>query len=150
MTARASGRGARFRGVYSTVFPEIAGYVRRRCGGAEADDVLAQVFAVAWRRLDDVPPPPQDRLWFFGVARKALADAERSARRRHRLGLRLAPEALVASQPVASPDRAADRVLPAPPAGRLAVRPAYPQRGPGSARVGARPHSARSSAALAQ
>src|SRR5260370_1007075 len=124
MTARASGRGARFRGVYSTVFPEIAGYVRRRCGGAEADDVLAQVFAVAWRRLDDVPPPPQDRLWFFGVARKALADAERSARRRHRLGLRLAAEALVASQPVASPDRAAERVLAARCSAPLNARPA--------------------------
>src|SRR5260370_17603997 len=114
MTAAAADRAARFERLYSTVFPEIAGYVRRRCGGAEADDVLAQVFAVAWRRLDDVPPPPQDRLWSFGVARKALADAERSARRRHRLGLRLAPEPLVPTQPVTSPHRTPQPVLPPP------------------------------------
>src|SRR5260370_25733099 len=101
MTAAAADRAARFERLYSTVFPEIAGYVRRRCGGAEADDVLAQVFAVAWRRLDDVPPPPPDRLWSFGVARKALADAERSARRPHRPAPPLAPQALVARPPVA-------------------------------------------------
>src|SRR5258708_33445282 len=123
MTAAAADRAARFERLYSTVFPEIAGYVRRRCGGAEADDVLAQVFAVAWRRLDDVPPPPQDRLRFFGVARKALADAERSARRRHRLGPRLAAAALVASQPVARPDRATERVLAARCAAPLNARP---------------------------
>src|SRR5258708_5042737 len=126
MTAAAADRAARFERLYSTVFPEIAGYVRRRCGGAEADAVLAQVFALAWRPLGDVPPPPppQDRLWFCGVPRKALADAERSARRRHRLGLRLAAEALVASQPVASPDRAAERVLAARCSAPLNARPA--------------------------
>src|SRR5258708_35655397 len=103
MTAAAADRAARFERLYSTVFPEIAGYVRRRCGGAEADDVLPQVFAVAWRRLGDVPPPPQDRLWAFGGARKALAHAQRSARRRHPLGLRPARRAPRATPPDASP-----------------------------------------------
>jgi len=96
------------------MFPEIAGYVRRRCGGAEADDVLAQVFTVAWRRLDHIPSPPQDRLWMFGVARKTLADAERSARRRWRLGLRLATEAVASGHAYPGPDHhdpAAERVL---------------------------------------
>lgn len=109
MTAAAD-RTARFERLYATTFPEIAGYIRRRCGGAEADDVLAQVFTVAWRRLDHIPSPPQDRLWMFGVARKTLADAERSARRRQRLGVRLATEALVSGQAHRSPDCAAERV----------------------------------------
>lgn len=109
MTAAAD-RTARFERLYATTFPEIAGYVRRRCGGAEADDVLAQVFTVAWRRLDHIPSPPKDRLWMFGVARKTLADAERSARRRRRLSVRLATEALVSSQANRSPYPAAERV----------------------------------------
>ena len=111
MTAAASERAARFERLYATMFPQIAGYVRRRCDGAEADDVLAQVFTVAWRRLDGISQPPQDRLWLFGVARKALADAERSARRRHRLGLRLAMQARVTGQPGPSTDPAVECLL---------------------------------------
>lgn len=106
-----SQRTAHFERLYTTMFPEIAGYVRRRCGGAEADDVIGQVFAVAWRRFDDIPRPPQDRLWLFGVARRALAEAERATRRRRRLGLRLAAEAIVASPSAAAPDPAAERVI---------------------------------------
>jgi len=114
MTAATADRAARFERLYATVFPDIAGYVRRRCGGAESDDVLAQVFTVAWRRLDQIPAPPQDRLWMFGVARKTVADAERSARRQRRLGMRLAAEALISGQDASSPgspDLAAERVL---------------------------------------
>lgn len=114
MTAAAAERAARFERLYAAVFPDIAGYVRRRCAGAEADDVLAQVFTVAWRRFDHIPAPPQDRLWMFGVARKTLADAERSARRQRRLGMRLATEVLISGQADSSPDSAdpaAERVL---------------------------------------
>jgi len=114
MTAVAADRGARaarFERLYGAMFGEIAGYLRRRCQGAEADDVLAQVFTVAWRRLDDVPDPPGDRLWLFGVARRALAEAERSARRRNRLGRVLAADAIVTSQRPAGGDPASDRVL---------------------------------------
>jgi len=107
MTAAAADRAARFERLYDRVFPEIAGYVRRRCGGADADDVIAQVFTVAWRRLDHIPSPPQDSLWMFGVARKTLADAERSARRQRRLGLRLASEAIIDRQAESSWDSAA-------------------------------------------
>jgi RNA polymerase sigma-70 factor (ECF subfamily) len=107
MTAAAADRTARFERLYARVFPEIAGYVRRRCGGPDADDVIAQVFTVAWRRLDHIPSPPQDRLWMFGVARKTLADAERSARRQRRLGLRLASQALIGGQTESSLDSAA-------------------------------------------
>jgi len=107
MTPAAADRTARFERLYARVFPEIVGYVRRRCGGADADDVIAQVFTVAWRRLDHIPSPPQDRLWMFGVARKTLAESERSARRQRRLGVRLANEALIGGGTVTSLDGAA-------------------------------------------
>ena len=79
-----------FEALYAAHFQEIAAYVRRRVAPEDADDVTAQVFTVAWRRLGSVPDPPADRLWLYGVARNCVADAERAARRRRRLHDRLA------------------------------------------------------------
>lgn len=44
-----------------------------------ADDVVADVFLVAWRRLDDVPPEPLP--WLLGVARRVVANRRRGAAR---------------------------------------------------------------------
>ncbi len=81
-----------FEALYTAHFQEIAAYVRRRVPPPDADDVTAQVFTVAWRRMGSVPDPPRDRLWLFGVARNCVADAERAARRRRRLHDRLLAE----------------------------------------------------------
>jgi RNA polymerase sigma factor (sigma-70 family) len=81
-----------FEAFYVAHFQEIAAYVRRRVPAEDADDVVAQVFAVAWRRSGSVPAPPQDRLWLFGVARNGVAEQQRSARRRLRLHARLSAE----------------------------------------------------------
>src|SRR5215469_5267737 len=89
-------RSASFENLYTARYQEIAGYVQRRVAQHDADDVIAQVFAVAWRRLDQVPAQPGDRLWLFGVARKCVADHDRSRRRRLRLGVRLASDAVTA------------------------------------------------------
>jgi RNA polymerase sigma-70 factor (ECF subfamily) len=65
---------------------DLLGYALRRAAGREdAADVVAETFLVAWRRLDAVPAPPGDRLWLFGVARRALANQVRGERRRDRL-----------------------------------------------------------------
>jgi RNA polymerase sigma-70 factor, ECF subfamily len=51
-------------------------YAVRRLGVADdAGDAVADTFAVAWRRIAEVPPPPQDRLWLYGVARRVVAEA---------------------------------------------------------------------------
>ena len=42
-----------------------------------ADDVIADVFLVAWRRLEEVPADPLP--WLLGVARRTLANRCRSA-----------------------------------------------------------------------
>lgn len=54
--------------------------VRGDASRADADDLVAEVFVVAWRRLDDVPaddPVP----WLLGVARNVRRNQERSRRR---------------------------------------------------------------------
>jgi len=69
----------------------VRAFVRRRIGDDDADDVVAEVFVVAWRRLDAVPAAP--RTWLLGVARKLLANRFRSAKRQRALFERLAYEA---------------------------------------------------------
>jgi RNA polymerase sigma factor (sigma-70 family) len=59
--------------------------VRRVSPGVDPDDVVAEVFSVAWRRLRQVPAGPEALPYLFAVARRVVANAERSARRRHRL-----------------------------------------------------------------
>jgi len=53
----------------------VLAYARRRTMQAVADDVVADVFLIAWRRVDDVPA---ERLpWLLGVARRVLANQRR-------------------------------------------------------------------------
>ncbi len=87
-------RRRRFEELYADFYRPITGYVRRRLGtdGREADDATAEIFVVAWRRLGDVPPPPEDRLWLYGVARKIATQSRRSGKRRGRLLDRIARE----------------------------------------------------------
>jgi RNA polymerase sigma-70 factor, ECF subfamily len=69
-----------FRAHYSDV---LAYALRRLRDRSAAEDVAAQTFAVAWRRLDRMP---SDALpWLFGVARLVIRNETRSARRRSRL-----------------------------------------------------------------
>jgi len=68
-----------FEEVYSRHASAVKGYAMRRTDPARADDVVAEVFLVAWRRLDDIPAEP--RPWLFGVARRVLANERRRAAR---------------------------------------------------------------------
>jgi RNA polymerase sigma-70 factor (ECF subfamily) len=56
-------------------------YVVRRVRPDQVDDVLADVFLVVWRRLDDVPAD-EALPWCYGVAHLCVANAYRSERRR--------------------------------------------------------------------
>ena len=77
----------------------VRAYARRRIGRDEADDVVADVFVVAWRRIADVPAEP--RTWLLGIARRVLANRHRSAKRQRALYERLAREAETAPAGVA-------------------------------------------------
>jgi RNA polymerase sigma factor (sigma-70 family) len=86
-------RAERFRTLYTDNFSRIVGYALRRTGTPEdAADVAAEVFLVAWRRLDDVPDGEETRLWLYGTARRVLANHHRGARRRSALRDVLAAE----------------------------------------------------------
>jgi RNA polymerase sigma-70 factor (ECF subfamily) len=86
-------RTARFEDLYAATFHHLLGYAMRRCTATEdAADVVAEVFAVCWRRLDVVPEGPEARLWLYGVARNVLAEQHRGAARRRDLSWALAAE----------------------------------------------------------
>jgi RNA polymerase sigma factor (sigma-70 family) len=85
-------RAGEFESAYSAYFHDIALYVARRVEAHEVEDVVAKVFLVAWRRFEQVPAPPEDRLWLFGVARRCVANHARSATRALRLQSKLARE----------------------------------------------------------
>jgi RNA polymerase sigma-70 factor (ECF subfamily) len=89
----------------------LAYAVRRAADEHDAADVLAETFLVAWRRLDDIPSGDQALMWLYAVARRILANQQRSERRRKRLAERLGHELVGALQAVAPPEPAAVPIL---------------------------------------
>jgi RNA polymerase sigma factor (sigma-70 family) len=81
----------------------LAYALRRTTDVQDGADVLAETFLVAWRRLDDVPRGDAARLWCYGVARRVLANQQRSERRRERLAERLRRELPAALESVSTP-----------------------------------------------
>ncbi len=67
----------------------VLAYARRRVAGPEdAEDVVVEVFATAWRRRDVVPDEALP--WLYATAGNVIAHVIRSDSRRTRLGARLA------------------------------------------------------------
>jgi RNA polymerase sigma factor (sigma-70 family) len=86
-------RTDRFRRLFAETERELLAYVLRRVDhAADAADVVAETFLVAWRRIDDVPLSDEARLWLYGVARRQLANQRRGELRRSRLADRLRAE----------------------------------------------------------
>src|SRR5699024_11755595 len=89
-----------FDALYRAHHQELLAFVRRRSLVGDAEDVVAETFVVAWRRIDDVPDPA--RGWLFAVARNILRNHERSHHRLRSLQVHLAGQG-----PAYSPDPAA-------------------------------------------
>ncbi|MDQ6726809.1 MAG: sigma-70 family RNA polymerase sigma factor [Actinomycetota bacterium] len=80
----------RFRRLYETHYAAVLAYARRRTLDADdAQEVVAEVFTVAWRRLANVPEGDDALPWLYGVGRRVLANQWRGNRRRTDLWTRL-------------------------------------------------------------
>lgn len=66
----------------------VRAYVLRRIDPATADDVVSEVFVVAFRRLDEVPAEPLP--WLLATARRILANHRRGVGRRDAAATHLA------------------------------------------------------------
>jgi len=74
-----------FDALFESHFDSVYRYCLRRLGAVDAEDAAAEVFAVAWRRIDEMPGPDVERAWLFGVAYKVVGNHFRGRRRRARL-----------------------------------------------------------------
>lgn len=84
-------REGRFDDLFTATYAEVLAFaIRRTEDRGTAEDVAAETFAVAWRRLEDVPGEPLG--WLYAVARNLISNQRRSERRRGRLLSRLSAE----------------------------------------------------------
>jgi RNA polymerase sigma factor (sigma-70 family) len=79
-----------FRALFETNYSALVRYAcHRGLDRDEADDLIAGIFEVAWRRLDEIPRGDEAVLWLYGVAFNQLRNLRRSKRRHQRLVARL-------------------------------------------------------------
>ena len=83
---------ARFTALFAEHQRHVLAYAMRRSPTlADAEDVAAETFTIAWRKIDAVPaeePLP----WLYAVARRVLANQRRGNTRRERLAALLRVE----------------------------------------------------------
>lgn len=76
-------REARLRDLFEENSVRVLAYACRHVGAGAAQDVVQEVFLVAWRRIDEVPV---DALpWLLVVARNTIGNRRRGIARQHRL-----------------------------------------------------------------
>jgi RNA polymerase sigma-70 factor (ECF subfamily) len=89
-------RVRRFDALFAAHVASIASYCRwRAASSVDGEDAMAEVFLIAWRRLDEVPTGPRARAWLYAVARKVLANQARASARRERLHEKLGAQPVV-------------------------------------------------------
>lgn len=74
-TAIPPDRQERFTQLYRRYQPQLLAYARRRFPAPDADEVVADAFAVVWRQLDAVPDNPLP--WLYRVAGNTAANQRR-------------------------------------------------------------------------
>ena len=101
-STRPTSRLARFDALFTAHQRHVLAYaLRRTTTAADAEDVTAEAFIIAWRKFDAIPadePLP----WLYAVARRVLANHRRGLGRRERLA------ALLRVEDVATPLRAGE------------------------------------------
>ncbi len=91
----------RFAAVFLELSPRIYSFACRHCDQVSAQDVTAETFLVAWRRMDQLPDMPLP--WLLGIARNVLRNQVRATIRRDRL-----VKAITSAPATSRPGQAAD------------------------------------------
>jgi RNA polymerase sigma-70 factor (ECF subfamily) len=77
---------AGFAAAYDANYADVLRYVQRRMPPSLVDDVVADTFAVAWRRRGALPPEP--RAWLFRTAANVIKSTARRESRQRALALK--------------------------------------------------------------
>lgn len=86
----------RFEELFERCYEPLLAYAMRRSPSAEdAADVVADVFTVAWRRIGELPPGDEARLWLYGTARRVISSHRRGRSRKDAVDERLLNDARI-------------------------------------------------------
>ncbi len=80
---------ARFDRIYAAHRNAVTAYCLRRLPRADALDATAEVFAVAWRRIHQLPAGPAELSWLYGVAFRIVSNQRRTRQRQNDLVVRV-------------------------------------------------------------
>jgi len=75
-TEEVEAQAQRFSTLWAEYSPRVMAYAQRHVDHSMAQDVVAETFLVAWRRLEDVPGHPLP--WLLVVARNTISSQRRS------------------------------------------------------------------------
>jgi RNA polymerase sigma-70 factor, ECF subfamily len=92
-----------FEDLYRATYPRVLAYARSVASREDADDAVAETYAIAWLRQRSIPRGAELG-WLIGVARRVLANTRRGRRRAGAL------HALLDLQPRVSGPDPADRI----------------------------------------
>ena len=67
-----------FEALYRETYLRVVAYARSMASREDADDAVAETYAIAWRRQRDIPRGVELG-WLIGVTRRVLANARRPA-----------------------------------------------------------------------
>lgn len=79
----------RFNALFDRHHADVFRYCLRRLNANDAEDSAAEVFAVAWRRLDQIPDNELAKAWLLAAAYRVVGNQYRGKARRGRLSARL-------------------------------------------------------------
>lgn len=97
MTEADMERRRRFEALFRQHVAGVASYCRWQSrSSGDVDDAVAEVFLVAWRRLEDLPRGEAVQPWLYGTARRVIGNQARSQARRSRLQDRLSVQPIAA------------------------------------------------------
>ncbi len=76
--------------MYTTHRDAVWSYAVRRVARDDVDDAVAEVFTVAWRKIDHSPDTEEQLPWLYGIGKNVVRNVNRSANRRQRLWMKAA------------------------------------------------------------
>lgn len=86
------GQRRMFEQLYDDNVRVVHAYAARRVDASMADDIVAETFLTAWRRIEDLPAQELHLAWLLGIARGQVANNRRGHRRRSALLERISAE----------------------------------------------------------
>lgn len=91
----------RFVEAYQSCYSLVYAYCRRRVGPDAVDDIVAETFLTAWRKIDSLPPEHEVLPWQYAIAYRLVGHQWRGVSRKKRLADKLSS---IGVQPVEPPD----------------------------------------------